>query len=178
MPATATKLYTVEEWMDLPLEQTERTELVDGEIAAMGNARSIHEKQKTKWLRALSAYLDSRPGLGEVYAETMYRLEPGTARIPDVSVLLPDRAATDGPFEGAPEIAIEVVSSETADQLSRKLRDYLAHGAKLVIHVHLDDRGFFAYASDGTYRWYGGSDKFTTPLLPGFAVIVSDLFAA
>lgn len=116
MAATSAQLLTVEQWMDLPEEQTRRTELVDGEIVQMGNARAIHEKLKSAWAKRLYIYFADK-NWGAVYSETMYRLSPGLARISDVSVLLPDRPAPEGAFEGAPEIAIEIVSSETAAEM-------------------------------------------------------------
>jgi Uma2 family endonuclease len=175
MATTATKLHTVEEWMDLPEAETRRTELVDGEVLPMGNARFLHEKLKAAWILMLARYLLSNP-IGALYSETMYRLGPATARIPDVSVLLPDRPLVDGPCEGAPEIAIEIVSSESAPEMARKLRDYLNHGCQLVIYVYPADRGFFAHTA-GNFRWYGEQDTFSTPLLSGFAMPVAELFA-
>ncbi len=176
MAAIATKHYTVEEWMDLPEDQTRRTELVDGEIILMGNANFRHEKLKSVWMERLFAHLLANPN-GRVYSETMYRLSPQTARVPDVSVLLPDRPAVDSACEGAPEIAIEVISSESAAEIDRRIQDYLSAGCQLVVITYLDRR-LWCYTPDGTARLLTVNQHFETPLLPGLRIPVADLFQA
>lgn len=81
--ATATQLLTVEQWMDLPEEQAQRTELIDGEIVQMGNALDFHELLKSRWIMALSVWAYHRDGV-RLFSETMYKLQPGTGLIPDV----------------------------------------------------------------------------------------------
>ena len=61
----------------------------------------------------------------------MYQLDERNCLIPDISLLssgriVPGRQEV---FQGAPELAIEVVSSETAARLENKIELYLAHGA-------------------------------------------------
>src|ERR1035438_10666658 len=64
----------------------------------------------------------------------MYRLDEHSSLQPDVSVLLNERTrpGIEGLYPGAPDIAIEVVSSETAAYLQNKIDLYLEHGSRAV----------------------------------------------
>lgn len=55
-------------------------------------------------------------GAGLVYAESAYRLDERLVQVPDLSVLYRERLKgnIDDQFRGAPDLAVEVVSSETA----------------------------------------------------------------
>ena len=78
MGVTTTALLTVEQFLDLPQEETERTELVEGEIVQMGNAAYLHERVKTNANKILVRYILENP-IGEVFSETMYKLAPQDA---------------------------------------------------------------------------------------------------
>ena len=118
--ATITAPLTVEQFLQLPEEQALRCELVEGEIVPMGNASRQHEWVKGNFIRQLVAY-SLQHGIGQILSETMYKIRSAEARTPDVSFQLA-RVLTGDPdklFEGSPDLAVEVVSSETADFLER-----------------------------------------------------------
>ena len=77
-----------------------------------------------------------------VQSETRYYLGAGGIYQPDVSVVLGD--TLDPKHEGkitiAPDLAIEVVSSESADQLNHKVNDLLASGTRAVVVICPTDR--------------------------------------
>ena len=62
--------------------------------------------------------------------------DPLTIRQPDVSVISRERiraTSADSYFEGAPELAVEIVSpSDSAEDLDSKIRQYLESGAEQV----------------------------------------------
>src|SRR5215472_11661026 len=127
-----TALLTVEEYAQLPEEETMRTELVEGEIVRMGDARFIHERIKANANKLLIAYILQNP-VGEVFSESMYKLGMREGRIPDVSLLLTERLASQdraGFLQGAPDLAVEIVSSESALFLERKINLFLANGCR------------------------------------------------
>ena len=118
-----TALLTVEQFAQLPEEETLRCELVHGEIVRMGNAGFLHERVKANANSILTGYLFENP-VGMIFPETMYQLGKRDAPIPDVSLLLNERIpakATNALPEGAPDLAFEVVSSETAAFMERKI---------------------------------------------------------
>lgn len=120
--ATASALLTVDEFLTLPEHEGERVELVEGEVVTMPGAGFPHERVKARVARLLGAWLTQNP-LGEVFSETMYRLDEHNCLQPDVSVLLNERIrpGIEGLYPGAPDIAIEIVSSETAAYLQNKV---------------------------------------------------------
>lgn len=81
----------------------------------------------------LTPYADTHGGV--VLGEVGFRLreDPATVRTPDVSYVPPDRVPQHdvGKFwPGAPEIAIEIVSSgDTLSDVQTKVLDYLAAGS-------------------------------------------------
>jgi Uma2 family endonuclease len=72
---------------------------------------------------------------GKVFVAA-YRLDERTMLVPDLSVLNIERTRRGSDLlRGAPDLAIEVVSSETADRLQTKIRLYFKHGSKGVWSV-------------------------------------------
>src|ERR1700682_239550 len=87
-----TALLTVEEYAQLPEEETMCTELVEGEIVRVSDAKFIHERVKANANKLLISYILQNP-IGEVFSESMYKLGRREGRIPDVSLMLNDRLA-------------------------------------------------------------------------------------
>ncbi len=124
----------------------------------------------------INAFARAVPEAGYVLSR-----DPLTVRQPDVSVLAKERIRSFNPddyFEGAPELAVEVVSpSHSAQDLQMKVDQYLQAGAKQVWVVYPKTkrdpcvlRGGSAAIFDETQRLEGGD------LLPGLSVRVADLF--
>jgi Uma2 family endonuclease len=118
--ATASALLTVDEFLRLPEHEGERVDLIEGDVVTVAGANFPHERVKARVARLLGAWLTQNP-LGEVFSETMYRLDEHSSLQPDVSVLLNERIGPEieGLYPGAPDIAIEIVSSETAAYICR-----------------------------------------------------------
>ena len=78
----------------------------------------------------------------------------------------------------APDIAIEVRSPDnTHRQLERKARYYLEHGAQRVWVFYPRTRTVRVYRPDAPVETLHADDLLTAEdVLPGFAVLVSDLF--
>src|ERR1700704_5027709 len=125
--ATTTTALTVEDFLKLPEPEGQRTELIEGEVVAMGGGRYAHEIVKANVIEILVGW-SIRHRIGKVFSETMFRLDAHNSPMPDVSFVLADRLTpgTEGLIVGAPELAIEVVSSESAAHLEKKIELYLA----------------------------------------------------
>ena len=126
---TAT-LLTVEQFEQLPPEDGVQYELKDGKLVRIGDAKFGlakfgDERTKFRIERGLIAYILQHP-IGEVYSETSFALSPSRVCIPDVSFVpneLALKADPDHIFQGAPDLAVEVVSaSESAQELREKSR--------------------------------------------------------
>jgi Uma2 family endonuclease len=176
--ATLVAPITVKEWLALPtVESDGQTELIDGEIVSMAKTNSLHEKTKNRIAKALFGHMASHP-LGEVYVETAFELDEDFAPQPDVAVLIPDRPANaDAPFRGGPELVFEVVSSEEARHLQRKVDKYFSSGSQVVVAVYPDIPMFWVMTPDGLAKRLNLGDTFTAPtLLPGFELPLKSLF--
>jgi Uma2 family endonuclease len=176
MGATTT-LVTVQEFLRLPEPDGQRIELIGGEVVTMGRGALPHEAAKKNLIRMLVLWLADHP-LGEVWSETTFQLDEFNAPIPDVSVLFPGRISPGSTWiQGAPEIAIEIVSSESAATLEKKIELYLSHGGKSVWVVFPEHRVVRIFDTAGQARMFERHQILEDPnVLPGFSVPVSALF--
>jgi Uma2 family endonuclease len=175
MGATATRM-TVEQFMQLTNEQAYGKELINGELVDMGSANRNHEIVKANFIMALAPFL-RETGRGRLHSESLYRLTDDEGVIPDLSVQMPRQHSGDGPFQGAPILAIEIVSSDPADHLMHKVRAYLTHGARSVWLVYPADRVVVVNYPDGTSRTYASGQTISDPeLLPGFELTLDSAF--
>ncbi len=172
-----TALLTVEQYAQLPEEETIRTELVEGEIVPMGDAKKVHELVKSNANQLLVEYILHNP-IGRVLSESMYKLGSREGRIPDVSFLLHKTLARqNGEFlEGAPDLAFEVVSSETAAFMERKVNLFLAKGCRAVWIAYPIERTFWIHRAAGSIHLREGQFVEEPDLLPGFRVALERFF--
>ena len=177
MGATTT-LVTVREFLELPEPEGQRMELIGGEVVTMGQGGMPHEVTKSNIIQVLVAWLLQNP-IGKVFSETMFQLDEQNCLIPDVSVLRPGhtyRGGT-GSIQGAPHIAIEVVSSEAAEHLENKIDLYLAHGSKSVWVVFPKQRIIRVFDASGQSRKFEQNQTLEDPsALPCFRVPLAAIF--
>lgn len=102
--------------------------------------------------------------------------------MPDVSFVsaarLPPPELRTSYFEGAPDLAVEVVSpGDTATEVIEKVHEYLAAGTRLVWVADPKPRTVTAYRPDGSAYVYREADTLSgEEVLPGFTVLVRQLF--
>ena len=177
MSATAT-LLTVEEFLQLPQKEGVRLELSEGVVIEMGAGGWDHEITKAN-LNNLLAGWNAQTRRGKVFPESMFTLSPGEAYIPDLAWLSTERLSPgpSGRLEGAPDLGIEVVSSETAAQLEKKIEAYLRHGSRAVWVAYPEQRVVRVFRRDGSSQLLQGEQILHDPdLLPGFQASVSQIF--
>lgn len=108
--------------------------------------------------------------------------DPDTVRGPDVAYVSSERLATgvtDGPFfEGAPDLAVEILSSSNRPrEIAEKIGEYLEAGARRVWVVDQERKTVTVHGPDRTPRTLGSGDVLDgEEVLPGFSVPVSELF--
>jgi Uma2 family endonuclease len=159
-------------------------ELVRGELVMMTPAGHEHGAIALKVGAALLEHVRSR-GLGTAYsAETGFVLarDPDTVRAPDAAFVTAERVARqtrrEGFFEGAPDLAVEVISpSESDEAVHAKVLEYLRAGTRLVWVLHPRTRTVEAYRSLKDIRVLTVDDTLDgLDLLPDFVLPVADLF--
>ena len=161
------------------LEEEEfRYELDEGELITLTRPRTRHSRVERNLTFVLHSYFLTNP-IGEVLgADILFVLGPGTKRAPDVSVVLRPINDPDQEIQGAPEIAVEILSpSNRQVDIKRKLKQFFVNGCKLAWIVNPATQTVEVWESaDGSRRTLHSSDALETPLLPGFTVPVAKLF--
>jgi Uma2 family endonuclease len=114
---------------------------------------------------------------GIVFAASPFQLDDYNVLIPDVGYCseIPDPHDDTDLLDGAPEIAIEVISSKSAARLSRKISLYLSHGGKSVWTVFPDEQKVWIH-TQGRAAQFERSETLEDPALPGFHPPVAALF--
>ncbi|HEY9796380.1 MAG TPA: Uma2 family endonuclease [Leptolyngbyaceae cyanobacterium] len=181
--ASEKKVWTDEEFMALP-DDGGRYELVDEEVVDMGNSGMEHGN--------ISAYLC---GLIELYvrpkklgvtcdSSTAFTLKSGNKRSPDVSFVSKERLQglrrlPKGFFQGAPDLAIEVISpSNTFEEIYTKLVEYFDNNCRVVWVINPDERSVVVYRQPQPDRLLKMTDSLDgEEVIPGFTLPVAQLFA-
>jgi len=161
-----------------------RVELVEGEIVEMPPSGCTHSNLGGRAFAGLLAYSDST-GAGDcTQADGGYRLsrDPDTVRVPDAAFVraerLPGGRLPTGFFEGAPDLAVEVVSpTESSIETEAKVGDYLRAGARLVWVVYPELRIVRVHRANGISEVVAAGGTLSgEDVLPGFSLPLSQLF--
>ena len=181
MAATATKKLTLEEYARLP-DDGVRRELDEGELIEMTFPRSRHTITALNLYDRLNPWVRSQ-GMGRCFMDAGFLMqdEPAVLRGPDVAFVRSDRLANmdlDGWIEGAPELAVEVVSpNEGAQDLHRKVHQYLVHGAVAVATIYPREQSVHVHRRGETILALGPTDTLEIPdRFLGWSMPVADLF--
>lgn len=176
-------LLTAEELLKMP-DDDYRYELVKGVLRKMPPAGFEHGIRTIKIGSRLNVYVENNR-LGCVCgAETGFVISrnPDTVRAPDAAFIrqsvLDQRSTPKGYWEGAPDLAVEVISpGDTYTEVSEKVADWLQAGCAMVwvinprretIEVHRSVEDFTTLSGDDTLD---GGD-----VVEGFQCRVRDIF--
>ncbi len=176
---------TLEEFAALPKHP--RYELVKGVLVELMVASEEHEYTGSlvNWRMAEHVFPNR---LGRVYLSNRGYVtgpeSPATSRMPDVSFVSsarlgqPDLAGM--LYDGAPDLAVEILSeSNTANEIDRKIREYLDAGSRAVWVIDIDARTLTVHTSDAPPLVLTDADTVDGgDYLPGFACVVADMLPA
>jgi Uma2 family endonuclease len=177
----ATKiLLTAEQFDNYPFEEDKRYELDEGELIEMTRPAYLHNRILKNLTCELEAFC-RKSRVGEVLiSENLYALSSSTRRAPDAAVILGDRSKE---LQNArvipiiPDIAVEILSpSETQRKIHRKLKQYFAAGVKEVWLIDPETREAEIWKGPALSDAADVADTLTSPLLPGFSLLLADLF--
>jgi Uma2 family endonuclease len=119
-------------------------ELDEGEILMEPSPAYRHNLIRKRIARRLDQFVKAN-SLGDVTEETDFRLGPDTVRKPDIAFVTNEHLDTIDldrpPVNGAPALAVEVVSpANSAQDLRKKVGQYLTAGSHAVWIVYPDLR--------------------------------------
>ena len=162
----------------LSYEDGRRWELLSGELVEVPSPTPEHQDIVFNLLAALKLYLKHRPA-ARAHQDIEFALSQFDRLRPDICVLLDERADLDPrkvPIQGAPNIAVEVISpSERAGETRRKVLTYLDTGVQEVWQVYPVTREVLIY-SRGSRRELRHDETLMTQLLPDFEFPLTSLF--
>ncbi len=173
--------YSAGDLLALP-ESTSRYLLLEGQLIEMSPTGRSHGLITNRIAYLITGYvLEHR--LGAVYAaESGFQLStnPDTVFGIDVAFVASDRIQTgEGFFEGAPDLAVEVVSpGNRGPELHVKVARYFGAGTRLVWVVYPQSRVVYVYRAPNEIEVLEESDNLSgDPVLPGFSIKVAEIFA-
>ena len=125
------KKYTAEDFYKLVPETNERIELLDGEIVAQAAPSEIHQTITGRVFSRLDGHIMNNKGECKALISPFeVVLDDSNIVEPDVFVIC-DRSKLDGKrAHGAPDLVVEVVSSNRSDDFVRKLQMYKNSGVR------------------------------------------------
>lgn len=159
-------------------------ELIRGELVMMTPASYEHSRIVSRIDRRLGVFVEER-GLGEVLSgEGGFQIAhgPDTVRAADVAFVskerVPDETARVVFFQGAPDLAVEVVSpNDRASEVLAKAHDWLAAGCRAVWIVDPATRTVSVHVTGREIMVLGPSDTLEGgDVLPGLRVPVAEVF--
>jgi Uma2 family endonuclease len=167
-----------------------RLEVIDGDLVEEERNVSWQQIFMVRWLfKLLDAYVEQND-LGLVMPDGARYILSGIspsivgARIPDLSFLrngrLPDDFNSLNDFQGAPDLAVEILSpGQVNADLLKKIAEFLSAGTEEVWYILPRRRVLqrFRIDMDGVETFAPG-DTLETPVFPGFKLSLTDLFNA
>ncbi len=176
---STTKL-TFEEFQNLPEREGTHYELDEGELLMEPSPAARHNLIRQNIAMELIRFTRSNR-LGIVLEEMDFRLAPDTVRNPDVAFVTAEhvkRIDLDAsPIDGAPALAIEVISpSNTAQDTVKKIQQYLRAGCKAVWIVYPTLRLVEVHSASGVRQVREPESLKDDTLLPGFSLRLGYIF--
>ena len=167
-------------------ETDERLELFGGVLYLMSTPNVDHQFLMRRLIVHLESYLDGHapPPPAEIHHDmtTILSLTGQNAVEPDLVIIVSGRSDISSPLhvEGVPDIVVEILSTDRRHDLVRKRRIYAEAGVpEYWIVDPRNDTVLPLVLQDGAYAErpaLGAGDTLTTPLLPGLAIPLADLF--
>jgi len=184
IPRETERRWTAEEL--LALGEEARYELIEGRLVPMSPTGSLHGDLVAELTTVLRSFVRTHR-LGRILTGEVgfvLRRDPDTVRAADVAFIraerLPPEGLPTGFFEGAPDLAVEILSpSDRYTEVLRKVSEWLEAGVAMVWVVDPERRKVAVFRPDGTLRLLGEEDVLEgEDVLPGFRYQVGELFSS
>ncbi|MGA2183574.1 MAG: Uma2 family endonuclease [Bryobacteraceae bacterium] len=176
--STPLKTVSVDEYLSNP--EYRHSEYVDGEVVALNVGTQDHGTIQVNCGFFFKQYFLAHP-IGYAAAELHCRLTIAGRqryRLPDVAVVLGERARGAQYLDRAPDLVVEIRSPEDSlNAQMRKMRDYFANGTRLAWLILPEEQTVLVLTPDSLPDSVGiGETLDGGTVLPGLSVPVADLF--
>jgi Uma2 family endonuclease len=180
----ASQTVSLKEYLEVQSVDGTKDELIQGEVVISPSGSPNHALLMKRLVRLLDGLVDGNEF--EVNSDLSIIVNPADpASMPRPDVFVMDRvrflaAARQERFpEGAPELAIEIVSpSNTRKDLRIKVGLYLRHGSLAVWVVYPKRRSVMVWHPEDAGREYGERELIPLPeSLSGHSLAVADIFS-
>ncbi len=177
--STTTHL-TFEEFQNLPEDEGKRYELDEGELLMTPPPTVLHNRIRDRIFLGLREFVNNQD-LGEVMLEMDFRLGPMTVRRPDIAVVSSEHLqridVERWPVDGAPLLAVEVISPGNAAQdIARKIAQYLRFGCRSVWVVYPALHQIEIHSSTESRKIQKPSTLKDEAVVPGFSLSLALVF--
>ncbi|HEX5434269.1 MAG TPA: Uma2 family endonuclease [Candidatus Angelobacter sp.] len=179
MGTTTTKL-SFEQFQHLPEREGAIYELDEGNLLMEPSPAARHNLIRQRIAMRLMEFIDPKK-LGIVLEEMDFRLTSDTVRNPDVAFVTKghvDLIDLDvSPIEGAPALAVEVISpSNAAEDIAKKTQQYLRAGSRIVWIIYPKLRMVEIHSTEGVRQVREPEVLKEESLLPGFSLALTYVF--
>ncbi len=177
------KIWTDEEFMQIP-DDGNRYEIINGELIIMGNSGAKHGHVCSTLMILLGGYVREQK-LGVMFdSSTAFKMKAGNKRSPDISFVSKERLQgleelPDGFLEGAPNLAIEILSpGNTFSEIHDKLVEYFDNGTNLAWVIYPQEQYILVYRNHQSPEFLLRSNQILEgeDIVPGFSLSISYLF--
>lgn len=179
--SSTTKL-SFDEFQKLPEREGTIYELDEGELLMEPSPAARHNLIRQRIAMKLMQFVDPM-ALGIVLEEMDFRLNSDTVRNPDVAFVTAAHVANIdldlSPIEGAPALAIEVISpGNSAEDMAKKTQQYLRAGSTAVWIFYPKLRMVEVHSTSRVSRVREPEMLTDATLLPGFSLSLTYVFDA
>jgi Uma2 family endonuclease len=181
--AVEKRVWTEEELMRVQHDGN-KCELIDGELV-MSPVTFLHDLLVVRFASLLEWFVRKRKLGAVVGSNAGFIMKSGNVRCPDVSFVSAEcirraKRPLDKFFEGAPDLAIEVLSpSDTLEGLHEKILEYFESGTKLVWVVNMVEKTILVYHSPTPDSLLKETDiLYGENVIPEFTLSLTELFEA
>ena len=182
-PNDAGMQLSAEEFASASYESPFIYERVKGRLVVMSPAGAEHRYVSRPFRRALGGYWDSHPEVvDDVDVEGWVSTSDEDDRIPDICVYLAGDTSEQRVPRRVPDLVFEFVSANRSDQerdYIDKRAEYHAIGVKEYVIVDRFKQAVLVLTwqqDDFAEKWLRQADTYTTPLLDGLSVELSEAF--
>ncbi|MCY3978633.1 MAG: Uma2 family endonuclease [Chloroflexi bacterium] len=173
------------EIVEQPDYDNRKVELVEGEIVDMPLPNPIHAAILATLATKLNNFVTETESGRILVGDAPFVLKRNvegrdTLRGLDIAYISAERLPGKlprSPLHVAPDLAVEIISpSNKAEDIEKKIEQLFDAGTSLIWIVYPDLQRVAVHASDGTFKLKESDTLSGGDVLPGFEVLVSDIF--